>query len=128
MAILTYLGSNWLLVIVVVLAVVVLGAAAFFLKNWKLALATIALIAAGFAYQNAVTTGIKEQMAKDAAAQVKILNDRINALNKVSAADAQRAKDDSQRISELEDKARATPANNSACFDVNTTRRVRGIQ
>jgi hypothetical protein len=128
MALLTYLAANWLLVLVVVLAVIVLGAAAFFLKNWKLALATIALIATGFAYQNAVTNGIKIEMANEAAAQVKILNERIEALNKVSAADAQRAKDDSQRISELEDKARATPANNSACFDVDTTRRVRGIQ
>lgn len=128
MALLTYFGANWLLVIVVVLAVAIVGACAFFLKNWKLAVATVALIVFGLLYQNAVTSGIKIQMAKDADDKVKALTGRIQTLNELADADAKKAEEDAKRISELEALANATPKNDAPCLDRDAARRVLRIR
>jgi cell division protein FtsB len=128
MAYLSYLGSNWVLVIICVLAVIVLGYLAFILKNWKIALAAIVLVCFGLAYQKANMDGYKRRVNEEAAAQVKLLNDRIATMTLVTALDAQRAKDDQEKISELERLASETPPNTGVCLDADATRRVRAIR
>jgi hypothetical protein len=128
MAIFLYLAAHWTLVLAVVLGVVGLGAAAFFLKNWKFAVAAIVLAIAGFLYQGAVTHGIQLQMARDAAIKVALLNGRLEAINKIAAQDADLARANAQRISELESLANDTPKNDGACLDLDAVNRLRNIK
>lgn len=128
MALLLYFMSHWVLVIVVVLAVAGLSAAAWFFKNWKYALAAIALAVAGFMYQGAVMHGINLQIANEAAGKIEILEDRISTLNKANALHNARALEDAKQIEELENVANETPANSSAALDRDAARRVRNVR
>jgi len=125
---LTYLSANWLLVIIVILAVAIVGVCAFFLKNWKLAVATVVLIVFGLLYQNAVTSGIKIQMTKDAEEKTKLLTDRLDAANKTNDTYAAQAAKDAQTISDLEAKANEIPENDSPCLDSDSVGRLRSIR
>jgi signal transduction histidine kinase len=127
MILLSYLGAHWLLFIIVVLATVVLGAAAWFLKNWKLAAAAIVLVIAGLAYQAADMEGYKRKVSEDSAAQVLALSKRLLAVNMAAALDAQRATSDAYLNSKLDALSRETPHNDSTCLDLAATRRVRAI-
>lgn len=128
MAFLLYIMAHWVLVLIVTLSVIGLGAGAWFLKNWKLALAAIALAVAGFMYQGAVMHGINLQIANEAAGKIEILEDHIATLNKANALHNARALEDAKQIEELESSANETPANSSACLDADAARRVRNIK
>jgi Flp pilus assembly protein TadB len=128
MAYLSYLGAHWALIIAVALVVIVLGALAWFLKNWKLAVAAFAVLAVGFAYQAVDMQGYKRRVAEDAARQVKVLQDRLDTLNAVNRAYSSRYADDQKKFSELEKKASETPPNSSVCLDRAGARRVQSIR
>ena len=126
MSYLSYLGSHWMLFIIVVLTVIVLGAASWFLKNWKLAATAILVVCVGLAYQSANMEGYKRKVAEDAQAQVVILQKRLLTLNIVAQADAARQKADRDYIDKLEARSE-TPKNDSACLGLDAARRVRAI-
>lgn len=119
-----YLGSHWILVIAAVATVVGLGALAWFLKNWRLALAAIIVAIAGFMYQGAVMHGIQLQLAKDAARNIEILQGREDALKQLVIKDAAQAVADSAKISELERTASETPKNEGACLPADAAGRI----
>lgn len=128
MSLLVYLAAHWGLVIATVLAVLALGVAAFFLKNWKIAVAAVAVSIAGFVYQGAVMSGIQLQMAKDNVAIVKQLKDRLTTMENVSAADTARAIADNEKITELESRASEVHTDNRIGLDAAAVGRVRSIK
>lgn len=128
MAWLTYLGGHWTLAIACVLGVAALGAVAFFLRNWKFAVAAVVLAIAGFLYQGAVTDGIKLQMAKDAKERITFLQDYIDGVNAANEADAKRALEDHNTIEKLQEQVSATPKNDSSCLDSGAAGRLRNIR
>lgn len=127
MTALSYLGAHWMLFIIVVLSVVLLGAAAWFLKNWKYAAAAVVLTILGFAYQSANIDGYKRKAAEDAMAQLTVLKSRLGTLQLTQALDAQRAQADVYLNTQLETLSRDTPRNDSACLDISAARRVWAI-
>jgi hypothetical protein len=127
MAYLSYLGSHWTLFVIVVLSVVLLGAASWFLKNWKYAAVALGLAVAGFAYQASNIDGYKRKAAEDAQVQIDTLKNRILASAIIAAADTQRATADAYLNTQLDALSRETPPNASACLDADAARRVRAI-
>jgi apolipoprotein N-acyltransferase len=124
---LSYLGANFALVLVVVLAVVALGAVAWFAKNWKVAVAAVAVLAAGLAYQQVDKTAYQRRVSEEAAAKVAVLQGRLDTLRDVNQADAERALAANARIAELEARAAQTPANDTACLPEDAAKRVGDI-
>jgi ABC-type bacteriocin/lantibiotic exporter with double-glycine peptidase domain len=128
MAALSFLLTNWQAILALGLLVVILGALAWFLKNWKLAVAAVAIAALYFAGQALWTNGYKTHVAEEVEKQTKALREQINQMNVAAEMDAQRAIDDANKISELETKSNETPANSGACLDIDGARRVRDIK
>jgi len=125
--ILSYVGSHFALIIATVLAVILLGAVAWFAKNWKVAVAAVAVVVAGLAYQQIDKSAYQRRVAEEAAAQVKTLQGRLNTVNAVNEAYGKRYASDQKELSELRKLARETPANSSPCLDRDAARRVRSI-
>lgn len=128
MALLLYITAHWVLVLVAVLTVVALGVAAWVFKNWKLALAAIAVAIFGFMYQGAVMHGINLQIANEAAGKIEVLQDRIATMNKAAALHNARALEDAAQIEKLETQANETPANSSPSLSRDAASRVRSIR
>lgn len=125
---LSYLGANFALVLVVVLAVVALGAVAWFAKNWKVAVAAACVLAAGLAYQQVDKTAYQRRVSEEAAARVAVLQGRLDTLQAVNTADAERALAANARIAELEVLAAQTPANDASCLPEDAAKRVGDIR
>lgn len=126
-AFLLYLATHWMIVIIAVIVVVGLGVAAYVLKNLKFALWAIAIAAAGFIYQGAVTSGIQTELNKQIVAQSELYQNRIDELNRLAAHNVLRAKVDSAKIEKLESVASDTPKNDGVCLDAGAVSRVRNI-
>lgn len=126
--VLSYIGANFALILVVVLLVVALGAIAWFAKNWKVAIAAILLVCAGLGYQQIDKNAYQRRVSEEAAAQVKVLQGRLDTLTAVSQADAERALAASAVITELERTASLTPPNDGPCLDANAASRVGDIK
>lgn len=124
MGYLSYVGSHWELIIVVVLGVLALGAIAYFLKNWKAAVAAIVLACAGFAYQTADMAGYNRAVNEQVAKKTEQLEFRIKLANEIADDYAVKAEKDNKKIDELEKSASETPKNYNTCFDVDTSGRV----
>lgn len=127
-ALITYLGGHWTLVIAAVLAVAACGALAFFLRSWKLAVAAIGIAIAGFLYQGSVTDGIKLQMQKDAAAKISMLESHISAIETANAEDTKRALQDADTIAQLQKQIDETPKNDGSCGDLGFSKRMRDFR
>jgi predicted negative regulator of RcsB-dependent stress response len=125
---LSYVWANFALIAVVTLAVVGLGLLAFFLKNWKAALIAVVILGAGFGYMWIDKNAYQRRVSEEAAEKVSALENHIQKLNVASEADSKRAAEDAIKIAELEAKANETPANNGACLDIDSARRVRDIK
>jgi cell division protein FtsX len=125
---LSYLWANFALILVVTLAVVGLGFLAFFLKNWKAALAAVVVLGLGFAYMQIDKNAYQRRVSEEAAERVDALKKQIKNMNEAAEADALRAIEDANKIAELETKANETPANSGACLDIDGARRVRNIK
>lgn len=119
-----YLAEHWVLIIATVLLVVALSAGAWFLKNWKLALAAIVITCAGFAYQAIDMAATNRQIAKEHAEQLATLQKRILTIAMVSERDAQQAQADQFKQTQLEQLASETPPNNAPCLDAAAANRV----
>lgn len=128
LSLLSYLGSNWVLVILVVLGTAALGYVSFILRNWKLALAAVLLVMLGLGYQKANMDGYKRKVNEDAQAQLTTLKHRLATLSLLNASDTKRAQADQATISELKRLARETPKNDGACLGIDAARRVRAIK
>lgn len=124
---LSYLGANAALIAVVALAIIALGALAWFAKNWKLAVAAVVILAAGFSYMQIDKNAYQRRVAEEKAEQVRTLQNRIDTLNKANQADAERAIENATEIARLDALAHDTPANSGDCLDIDATRRVRSI-
>lgn len=125
--ILSYIGGNFGLILFTVLAVVALCAVAWFAKNWKVVVAAVAILAAGFIYMQIDKSAYQRRVAEEAAAQVKLLNDRIVVMEIVSKNDGARAAINQEYITKLEEEASDTPKNAGVCLDAAGARRVRSI-
>lgn len=125
---LSYIGSNFALILVVVLAVVALGAIAWFARNWKVAIAALLVLGAGLAYQQIDKNAYQRRVSEEAAAQVKTLQNRLDTLQKQTAADAERAKADAAYIDALEALAGDTPRNDTPALDKATANRIGAIK
>ncbi|HDA7126298.1 TPA: hypothetical protein O5T86_001302 [Staphylococcus aureus] len=125
---LSYVGANWALILVVALAVIALGAVAWFAKNWKVAVAAIAILAAGFAYQQIDKNAYQRRVSEEAAARVKTLEARLDTLNKANDENTERAINDAAEIGRLREMAKATPANDGPCLDIDAAGRVSGVR
>lgn len=123
--ILSYIGSNAALIVVVVLVVIALGAVAWFAKNWKVAVAAIVVLAVALAYQQIDKNAYERAVAAQAAAQVKVLQGRLAALNKINADNAEQALADAAEIQRLQQQ---TPPNSSPCLDVDAAKRIGAIR
>lgn len=125
---LSYIGSNFALILVVVLAVVALGAVAWFARNWKVAVAAILVLCVGLAYQHVDKTAYQRRVSEEAARDKKVLQGRLDTLQKQTAADAERAKADAAYIESLEALASETPANDKPAIDQGTANRIGAIK
>jgi apolipoprotein N-acyltransferase len=125
---LSYLGANFALILVVVLLVVALGAIAWFAKNWKVAVAAVLVVCAGLGYQQIDKNAYQRRVSEEAAERVAVLQSRLDTLQAVSQADAERALKASAIITELERTANMTPPNNGPCLDANAASRVGDIK
>lgn len=125
---LSYLGANFALILVVVLLVLALGAIAWFAKNWKVAVAAILLVCAGLGYQQIDKSAYQRRVSEEAAERVAVLQGRLDTLQAVSQADAERALKASAVITELERTASLTPPNAGPCLDEGAAGRVGGIK
>lgn len=125
---LSYVGSNFSLIIVTTLAVVALGAVAWFAKNWKVAVAAVMALGAGFAYMHIDKAAYQRRVAEEAAAQVKVLQGRLDTIAAINQAYTARYSEDQKQISKLEKEASETPPNSGPCLDRDAARRVRSIR
>jgi apolipoprotein N-acyltransferase len=125
---LSYLAAHFGLIIVVTLAVVALGAVAWFAKNWKVAVAAAAVLAAGFAYMQIDKNAYQRRVAEEAAAQVKLLQGRLDTVGAINKAYTDRYLTDQKALSDLKRIARETPKNDAACLPLDAARRVRSIK
>lgn len=125
---LSYIGSNFALILVVVIAVIALGAVAWFARNWKVAVAALLVLGAGLAYQHIDKTAYQRRVSEEAAAEVATLKGRLVTLQKQTAADAERAKADAAYIEALEVLAGDTPPNDTPAIDKNTANRIGAIK
>jgi hypothetical protein len=126
--ILSYITANFALIAVVVLAVVALGAVAWFAKNWKVAIAALGVLAAGFAYQQIDKNAYQRRVSEEAAQQVNALQAKVNALSEINHAAAVLAVEAQKKADDLHAAANNTPANSAPCFDLNASKRVGGIR
>lgn len=126
--VLSYIGANFALIIVVVLAVLALAAVAWFAKNWKVALAAVAVLVAGLAYQQVDKTAYQRRVAEEAAQQVELLQGRLDAIAKANEAYAKRAENDAAAMDALREQASQTPANDAACLPEDSAKRVGDIK
>jgi apolipoprotein N-acyltransferase len=125
---LSYIGTNVALIVVVALLVIALGAVAWFAKNWKVAVAAVLILAAGLAYQQIDKNAYERRVSEEAAEKVKTLQARIDTMNQINQANAERAIEDATKIAEMERIASETPANAGACLDRDAAGRVRSIK
>lgn len=125
---LSYIGSNFALILVVVIAVIALGAVAWFARNWKVAVAALLVLGAGLAYQHVDKTAYQRRVSEEAAAEVATLKGRLATLQKQTDADAERAKADAAYIESLEALAGETPPNDTPAIDKATANRIGAIK
>jgi hypothetical protein len=125
-AILSYLVANFG---VISSAATWIGSAATWLtNNWKLAVAALAVLAAlAFVWQ-ADRAGYQRRVAEEAAAQVKVLQDRLTVVNAINKAYTDRFTVDQKALAELKKAARETPKNDAPCLPAGAARRVQSIR
>lgn len=128
MWLLSYLGSNFGLVIACTIAVIALGAVAWFTRNWKVAVAAAVVLGLGFAYMAIDKAAYQRRVSEEAKAQVVLLQGRLATIQLTNAVYAKRLSEDGARISDLEKQASETPKNDSPCFDADAARRVRAVR
>jgi membrane protein implicated in regulation of membrane protease activity len=128
MWLLSYVGSNFGLIIMATLVVLGLSAVAWFGKNWKVAVAAALVLAVAFLYMHVDKAAYQRRVNEEKAEEIATLKRRIGTLQLVTKNDTARAGADAKRIEDLERLSRETPANGGACLDRDAARRVRAIR
>lgn len=124
---LSYIGSNFALIVIVTLLVVAFGTIAWFTKNWKVAVTAVAILAIGLAYQQVDKNAYQRRIAEEAAARVRLLQAHLDTLNKVNQADAEQAAKDAAEIEQLRTVAGDTPDNASPGLPLDAAKRVGAV-
>src|SRR4051812_28459682 len=107
----SFAAHYWQLLIVSTLACAGLAYVAFVLRNWRAALAVAGIVVAVLAAQFAYTQGYNAKVNEDVAERTKILQDRLDTLQRLADADRLRADQDAAEIARLTELASKTPAN-----------------
>jgi hypothetical protein len=92
------------------------------------AIAAVAVLACGLAYQQIDKSAYQRRVSEEAAQQVKVLQTRLETLQTINAADAARSLADAERIANLELQAMQTPANDAPCLPEDAAKRVGDVQ
>lgn len=124
----SYVGSNFGLILVVTLIVAALGAITCFSRNWKVAVAAVAILAAGFAYMQIDKTAYQRRVAEEASEKLKTMQYRLDATNALYVSYQKLYTADQKELSELKRRASETPPNGSPCLDRDAARRVQSIR
>ena len=124
----SYLGTNYALIIAVVVTVIALGAIAWFTKNWQAAVAALVVVVVSLLYQQIDKNAYQRRVSEEATAQVKVLQARLDVLNRVGEADAAQAAKDADEIARLADLAKATPPNAGPCLDEGAAGRIGAVK
>lgn len=127
-AALSFAGQYWQLLIVSTLACAVLAYVAFVLRNWRAALAVVGIVVAVLAAQFAYTQGYNAKTDEDVAERTKILQDRLDTLQRLADADRLRADQDAAEIARLTELASKTPANTKPALPADVAKRIGGIK
>jgi hypothetical protein len=98
------------------------------LRYWKLIAAVVSVFGLGIALEVAHLDGYKKRVKEDAQAQVVAVQKRLLAANMAAAQEEKRAKEDADKITQLETLANATPKNDGGCLSPDAARRVRAIR
>lgn len=125
---LSYVASNYALIIAVTLCVLAMAAIAWFSKNWKVGVAAVAVLIAGLAYQQIDHNAYSRAQAEQSSKEIKLLKDWIKNLESANEADAQRAAADTAALDALRERASQTPANDAACLPEDAAKRVGDIR
>lgn len=128
MALLSYIGAHWALMIATGLVVVVLLALTWFLKNVKFAIAAFGVLALGFAYQAIDMQGYQRRVFEQAHKEAETLQNRLDTLNAIAFAYKERYVTDQKQLNKLKELVSETPPNSAPCLDVDTVRRVFSIR
>jgi hypothetical protein len=70
----------------------------------------------------------QRRVAEEAAAQVKVLQGRLDTVNAINSAYNARYSTDQKAIAQLKKAASETPKNDAACLPLDAARRVRSIK
>jgi len=124
----SYVSANLALILVVILVVVALGALAWFVRNWKVAVAALAVLAMAFAYQQIDRNAYQRRVAEEAALKVGLMQKRLEALNSLTEAYNARYEADQAELDKLKRLASETPNDNRPCLGIDAARRVRDIR
>lgn len=128
LAALAFFAKHWQLVLIVVGATAGAVWLAVVLRNWKIAAAAAALVGAFLAGQQLWTAGYESRVEEEVAARTAILQERVNTLEKITAADGQRAHRDAQEIARLSQLVAETPENTAPGLPRDAVRRIRGVK
>jgi hypothetical protein len=96
----------------------------FVLAHWRAALIGVAIASASVFCWKA---GYQFKEAREAKAQIALLNKRIEVLNGINAAYNARYSEDQRKLADLKKRANETPPNSAACLDRDASRRVQSI-
>lgn len=125
---LSYVGSNWQLMLLFVIAIGVLSLFAWFARSWKAIAAALVLIGVGFAIQHIDKTAFERAVAAQKARELAVLQGRIDALTKITEQDAERAKQDAAEIDRMKLLAGDTPKNDTPCLPPDAAERIGAIR
>lgn len=128
MATLSFLAHWWPWVIVATLAVAGLGYAAFVLKNWRLAAAAAAIVAAWLVTQWFWSAGYKAKADEDLKARTAQLEYRLKLQDKILSDYEEMSKRDDAEIAKLREQVAATPENPTACLPEDAAGRIGEIK
>lgn len=127
-AALSFVAHYWQILLVGTLGCAALAYLAFVLKNWRIALAVAAAVGAVFLWQGAYSAGYKAKTDADVAERTKILQDRLDTLQRLADADQMRAAADAAEIARLAELASKTPENNKPALPADAAKRIGGIK
>jgi hypothetical protein len=98
------------------------------LKNWKIAVGGLAVIAVLAMAWKIDRNGYQRRVNEDAQAKLVLMQGRLDTVEKLNKAYSALVLKDAAAISELERKASETPKNDAACLDRAAAGRVRAIR
>jgi hypothetical protein len=106
----------------------ILSAIPWLLRNWKLALGALGVLAVVIFLWQVDRRGYQRRVNEEAQAKLVLMQERIDTVEKLNKAYTALVLKDAAAITELERKASETPKNDAACLDRAAAGRVRAIK